>query len=85
MHVLKAPHKHIPLELRKARDFGVYVSERLLFAGLIFTLANVARALALGAGAVESGALEMSLTSALYALIMYWAVARRTAAAVCVL
>lgn len=80
--VLRSPHRHSACEVRKALDWAYYVGTRVLFAGLIFTLTDVARVLADGRGFVEAAAaLTMTLLAALYGLAMYLAIARGCAAA----
>jgi hypothetical protein len=80
--VAASPNKHLPSEVAKATDFMDFVAVRLLFAGLIFTLVQIARVLAgLGEGAGAPSALSSTLTAALYALILYVAVRRVSASA----
>jgi hypothetical protein len=80
--VLREPHRHGAGEVRKALDWAGYVGTRVLFAGLIFTLTEIARVMADGRGMVEAAAaLTMTLLAALYGLSLYLAIARGCAAA----
>lgn len=85
MIVLGNPDRHVPLEVERARAFASFVAARLLFAGLIFTLADIARVLSQW-GDLETLAqgLALSLVAALYAMVFYVAVGRLRAAAVAV-
>ncbi len=70
--VLGEPRRHMPSELERARVFADYVGRRLLFGGLIFTLVEIAEVAAFkGLGMEAAGALSMTLTAALYALVLY--------------
>ena len=81
--VLDEPHRHFQPELERARSFAVYVGKRLLFAGLIFTLADIAGVLAHTSDPVKAAsALSMSLLSALYALVLYGLTSHAARAAV---
>jgi hypothetical protein len=44
--VLAEPEKHVAPELRRAQDFAVFAGRRILFAGLILMLVNIATAFA---------------------------------------
>ncbi len=80
--VLNSPGRHAAGEVGKAVSFIGYAGTRLLFAGLIFTLAGVARVLAEGGDAfAASSALALTLNSALYAFILYLIINRSVAAA----
>jgi len=75
--VLGDPGRHLPLEIVKARDFAAYVSIRLLFAGLIFSLAEVSGVLFTLPDIVSGArALSSALLASLYALFLYIAIAR---------
>ncbi len=82
MLVLNDPERHLPLEVERACDFAAYAGTRILFAGLIFTLVDIARVLAANSDLVASaGALSMALSAALYAMILYVVVSRTGEAA----
>jgi len=71
------PSRHLPLEVMKAREFVSYVCTRLLFAGLIFTLADIAGVLAANKDVVcAAGTLSMALSASLYSLVLYLVVSR---------
>jgi hypothetical protein len=78
--VLRSPERFYASEVNKAVDFASYVGTRLLFAGLIFTLADIARVLAGGGDIIDmSSALVTTLSAALYALVLYLVVGRALA------
>jgi hypothetical protein len=80
--VLKSPRKYAPSQVRKAVAFATFAGTRLLFAGLIFTLVEIARALAAGGDfASLTAALAAALNASLYAFILYLAVKRFSGAA----
>jgi hypothetical protein len=80
LSVLHEPMRHFPAEIRRAQDFAQFAGERLLVAGLTFTLADIAVVL-YTAGPSKAGALlPATLLSSLYALFLYM-LAERTARA----
>ncbi len=75
--VLNEPERHLPIEIQTAQEFVVFAGTRLLFAGLIFTLVDVANVLAANWDVLmAAGALSMALSASLYALILYVIVSR---------
>lgn len=75
--VLGRPEKHFPPQVAEAQRFAGFIRTRVLFAGLIFTLAKIACVMVSGPDVLAaSGALAMTLTSALYALVLYWVISR---------
>ena len=80
--VLSAPSKRLPVEVAKAREFVTYVCRRVLFAGLIFTLADIAIVLNSSKDFVRAaGPLSMALSASLYSLILYLMLSRAARAA----
>ena len=76
--VLDEPDRHFAPELERARSFAVYAGRRLLCAGFIFTLLEVARILAPygNASGGTSRAMSASLLAVIYALGLYLFTAR---------
>lgn len=75
--VLHEPARHYLREVQKARNFAGYVQTRVLFAGLIFTLLQVAIVLSGNPDIFTmSAALVTTLNASLYSLVLYLAVSR---------
>jgi len=81
--ILNSPRRYAPSEVRKAVTFAAFAGTRLLFAGLIFTLVEIAKALSTG-GDLSSlaAALTAALNASLYAFILYLLVKRASRTAV---
>lgn len=72
MVVLGEPERHLPPELERARDFAAFAGRRLLFAGLIFTLADIAALMLRAPGMYwVTPALPTCLLAALYAMMLF--------------
>ena len=70
--MLRAPGRHFPIEVEEARVFAEFAGRRVLFAGLIFTLVDIARAISAGLSFEVCAALPVTMSAALYALIGYY-------------
>lgn len=81
MVVLAEPERHIRPELERARSFAAFTGERFLFAGLIFTLGEVALILAHSPVSAYTASLVAALPTALYALFFYALAVRAARAA----
>jgi len=80
--VLNDPERHLEVEVERASAFASYVGTRILFAGLIFTLVDIARVMAANDDLLSaSGALSMALSASLYSLALYFLISRTGEAA----
>ena len=75
--VLRRPDRHMALEIRQAREMLVFAGTRILFAGLIFTLVDVANVLATNDDLIlAAGTLSGALRASLYSLVLYVIISR---------
>jgi hypothetical protein len=71
--VLDEPDRHYWPELERARVFAVYARRRMLLAGLVFTLLEIARiAASYSHASGSSDALSAPLLAAIYAMGLYF-------------